>query len=281
MTTYAFRITCKLAGDNFDIKGNTFLVLPAPTPPIKVMSVESKDQLGNRTLILQGGGFSSEEEARAVGAPVKTAVMLAGPLFGVGIDVGILQLKPDTEAATTLEFTFGRPELKKRISTSDFEKKVAESYAPDKALTKKQTLAAQLYNQSHFHLSEAARFLTLISAIEALAERQRRAPAAVVLVERMIEKAATAGELAGCERKSLADGLGNLKRESISSASRRLVKTHCGNSAVEAFTRAYRIRGKLLHDGEPSPGTDLAVENHSLDPLVRRLVVCHVASSWQ
>jgi hypothetical protein len=181
MTTYVFRITCKLAGDNFDIKGNTSLVLPAPTPPIQVMSVESKDQLGNQTLILQGGGFSSEEEARMAGMPVKTAVMLAGLLLGVGIDVGIPQTKPDTKWATTLGGTLGRPFLKSPISTSDFEKKVAESYAPNKTLTKKQTLAAQLYNQSHFHLSDAARFLALISAIEALAERQRRAPATVAL----------------------------------------------------------------------------------------------------
>ena len=103
----------------------------------------------------------------------------------------------------------------------------------------------------------------------------------MALVKRMIEKAATAGDLEESERKSLTDGLGNLKRESISSACRRLVRTHCGDSAVEAFTRAYGIRGELLHNGEPSSETDLGVELLHLDPLVRRLVVNHVASSWQ
>ena len=173
MTTYAFRLTCKLAGENFAIRENTPLILPALTPPIQVMSVQAKDQLGNRTLILQGGGFSLEEEARAAGMPVKTAVMLAGLLLGVGIDVGPnqvlgLQVVPEINRATTLGMTFGRPVLKNPISNSNLEEKVAESYALDKALTKKQTLAAQLYNQSHFQSSDVARFLTLISAIEAL-----------------------------------------------------------------------------------------------------------------
>jgi hypothetical protein len=281
MTTYVFRITCKLAGDNFDIKGNTSLVLPAPTPPIQVMSVESKDQLGNQTLILQGGGFSSEEEARMAGMPVKTAVMLAGLLLGVGIDVGIPQTKPDTKWATTVGFTFDRPVLKRPISNSNLEEKVAKSYAPDKALTKKQTLAAQLYNQSHFQSSDAARFITLISAIEALAEQHRRASATIALVNCMIEEAATAGNLEESERKALTDDLGNLKRESISSACRRLVRTHCGAPAVEAFTRAYGIRGKLLHNGEPPSETNIATEAYLLDRLVRCLVVHHVASSWQ
>jgi hypothetical protein len=281
MTTYAFCFTCKLAGDNFAIKENTPLILPAPMPPIQVILGKSKDQTGDRTLILQGGGFSSEEEARTAGMPVKTAVMLAGLLLGVGIDVGIPQPKPDTEWATTLGFTVDWPILKKPISNSNLEEKVAESYAPDKALTKKQTLAAQLYNQSHFQSSAAACFLTLISAIEALAERHRRASATVALINCMIEEAATAGNLEESERKALTDGLGNLKRESISSACRRLVRTHCGDSAVEAFTRAYGIRGELLHNGEPSSETDLTVEVLHLDPLVRRLVVRHVARSWQ
>ena len=286
MTTYAFRLTCKLAGDNFAIKENTPLILPAPMPPIQVMLGKSKDQTGDRTLILQGGGFSSEEEARTAGTPVKTAVMLTGLLLGVGIDVGPnqvlgLQVVPEINRATTLGIIFGRPVLKRPISNSNLEEKVAESYAPNKALTKKQTLAAQLYNQSHFQSSDAARFLTLISAIEALVERHRRAPATVAFVNRVIENVATTGDLEESERKALIDGLGNLKRESISSACRRLVRTHCGDPAVEDFTRAYGIRGELLHNGEPSPETDLAVELLHLDPLVRRLVVHHVSSSWR
>jgi hypothetical protein len=151
MSTYAFRITCKLAGNNFAIKENTPLVLPAPTPPIQVMLGKSKDQTEGWTLILQGGGFSSEEEARAAGIPVKTAVMLAGLLLGVGIDVGTdqvlspasqhtdsqpiehwqpdvhgLQVVPELDRLAFGFVYFGRPILKRPISNSNLEEKVTE-----------------------------------------------------------------------------------------------------------------------------------------------------------
>jgi hypothetical protein len=303
MTTYAFRLTCKLAGHNFAIKENTPLILPALTPPIQVMLGKSKDQTGDPTLILQGGGFSSEEEARTAGTPVKTAVMLAGLLLGVGIDVGTdqaecsiprladgqpnervhsyvhgLQVVPEIDGLVFVSISASLIR-KKPISPGDFEDAVAKSYALTKVLTKKQTLAAQLYNQSHFHSSDAARFLTLISAIEALAEQKRRPPAAMALVERMIEMSAAGGDLEESERQSLKVSLGNLKRESIGSACRVLVTRHCGESAVKYFTRTYGIRGSLLHKGEPPPGTDFALELQTLDPLVRHLIVQHMAVS--
>jgi hypothetical protein len=147
----------------------------------------------------------------------------------------------------------------------------------NKAFTKKQTLAAQLYNQSHFHLSDTARFLTLISAIEALADQRSKSPATVALIGRMMEMAAAAGN-----PDDLNNGLGNLKQESIRSACRRLVETYCEPAvthAARAFARAYTIRSTLLHEGEPPPGTDLAAELRTLDLLVRHLIVRHVAIS--
>jgi hypothetical protein len=102
-------------------------------------------------LILQGGGFSSEEEARAAGIPVKTAVMLAGLLLGVGIDVGTdqvlspasqhtdsqpiehwqpdvhgLQVVPELDRLAFGFVYFGRPILKRPISNSNLEEKVTE-----------------------------------------------------------------------------------------------------------------------------------------------------------
>ena len=64
------------------------LLLPAPTPPIKVYLPEPKDQTEDPVLIIWGRGFSSEANALSTGAAVKAAVMLAGLRLGVGIDVG-------------------------------------------------------------------------------------------------------------------------------------------------------------------------------------------------
>ena len=64
------------------------LLLPAPTPPIKVYLPEPKDQTEDPVLIIWGRGFSSDAHALSTGAAVKASVMLAGLLLGVGIDVG-------------------------------------------------------------------------------------------------------------------------------------------------------------------------------------------------
>jgi hypothetical protein len=94
----------------------------------------------------------------------------------------------------------------------------------------------------------------------------------------MMEMAAAAGN-----PDDLNNGLGNLKQESIRSACRRLVETYGENPAdtheARAFARAYTIRSTLLHEGESPPGTDLAAELRTLDLLVRRLIVRHVAFS--
>ena len=93
-----------------------------------------------------------------------------------------------------------------------------------------------------------------------------------------------AGAVIGLEegvQKALTRGLGNLKQESIGSACRALVRTHCGEPAANDFRRLYDIRSTLLHDGEPPSGTRLDVELCVLDPLVRLLIARHVAASWR
>jgi hypothetical protein len=302
MKTYAFCIRCPFAGGHFETKERDILLaLPALARPVNVFVPERQNQTDNLFLTLWCGGFSSEAEARAGGAPVKTALMLAGVLLGVGIDVGDdqvvsprplvdgqpderlqsevhgLQVVPEIEGMHFWSLPLGRPV--RRISPGDFEKKVAEGYGLGKPLTKKQTLAAQLYNQSHFLSSEAARFITLISAVEVLAEQSRSSPAAVALVQKLIDMAVAAVDVEASEKQALEKHLGYLKRESIGSACRALVRTHFEEPAVKDFTRLYKTRSELLHNGEPASGTDLAVELRELDLFVRRLVLRQVAAS--
>jgi hypothetical protein len=69
MSTYAFRIICKLAGnyDDFEItEGKIPLVLPAFASLIHVILPKAKDRTAGRTLILQSGDFSSDVGLRFV-----------------------------------------------------------------------------------------------------------------------------------------------------------------------------------------------------------------------
>jgi hypothetical protein len=169
MGTYAFRIKCKLAGNVFSTNEHKFpLILPASTLPIQVSVPKPGSQTADQSLILWCGGFTSEEEARATGVRVKIAVMLAGVLLGFGIDVGTdrvispvvlgkdgqpdehlqpdvhgLQVVPDIEGQILFVQVVGG--LVPKNFPENFQKRVAESYALNKVLTKKQTLAAQLY----------------------------------------------------------------------------------------------------------------------------------------
>jgi hypothetical protein len=304
MTTYAFRITGNLAGGDIETKEREVsLVLPGLERPVNVYLSEREKQTGNCSLTLWCGGFNSEGEARAAGAPVKTAYMLTGVLLGVGIDVGDdevvspaahrkdgqpddrlqpdvhgLQVVPEVEG---MIFGFVRVMRIEKIPTSpaDFQKKVAECYAPDKQLTKKQTLAAHLYGQSHFHASDSARFLTLISAVESLAQQRYSSPTVCTLIDKFVDTTAASVDLEPSEKTSIKDRLGYLKQESIGSACRALVRTHCGEPAVRDFTRHYDIRSNLLHRGEAPAGANLSVELIALDAIVRRIVLAHVAAS--
>jgi hypothetical protein len=74
--TYEFRITCYLAGGNFETEEREIaLELPGYPRPITV-NLPDKRAAGDRLVIFRCGGFQSESEARAAGEPLKTAVML-------------------------------------------------------------------------------------------------------------------------------------------------------------------------------------------------------------
>ncbi len=293
MEAYAFYIRCVLTGGDFEIdEWEMRLPLPKPARPIDATLGKLVGRTAEWTLHLRANGFPSEAEARAVAVPVRTAIVLAGVLLGVGIDVGSEQTVGHPPATTTagpsglvigpeiggkgsLNVWAGRPV--RRLLPGDFEEAFAESYALDRPLTKRQILATQLYNQSHFHTSEAARLFTLISAVESMAERGSKSPAAVALVQRMIELTGPKSDVEEDELVALRNGLLDLRRQSISAACRALVRTHCGAPAEKSFVQAYSLRSALLHDGEPPSGTDLAAESRELDALVRLLVTRHVA----
>src|SRR5262249_15750858 len=242
---------CKLSGGEIEtIERQVRIALPLPAPSPIVFLPPPKKLGDERTVVIQGGGFTSAEEAHAAGVPVKRALMLAGVVLGVGIDVGNdepvswaarrgdgepddrlqpyvhgLQVVPELDPLLFGFLFLGR--TVKRLSLEQFEAAVSDGYPWGPALSKKQLLAAELYNESHFHRGGNARFLTLVTAVEALVERDYRSEASVVLLDRTIETIASS-DVMDAEKKALVSGIENLKRHSIGSASRRLVRMLCG-----------------------------------------------------
>lgn len=296
--TYAFRITLSLAGGVIETKEPTVLLTLPDLPTIEVHLHARNEESKQSDITVWCGGFKSEAEAHTAGARVKTALVLTGLLLGVGIDAGNdqitsaaltskdgkpderlqpevhgLQVVPDIDGLLFGSLRFGQPYTP--ISPDTLQKKVVECYALDKPLGEKQMLAAQLYNHSHFHATDAVRFVTLISSVESLAERRKRPSQVSDLIERMIQIARQTLGRGEANTESLIGGLRNLQDESISTACRALVKEYCGAAKAKAFTRQYEIRSRLLHNGTPPEGIDLNLEVIALDNLVRLLLVRH------
>lgn len=291
---YDFQVTCRISGGIIESDERAFDFQP-PAPAQLVHGAVSKPQAGIRdssiSLTLTGGGFASEDEARTAGESAQRAAMLAGLLLGVGIDIGtdlavghppkhgpgeVTGLKIHATAADlrSLNFWVGRPVTP--LTVGSISNALKESYAVGRRLHPKQLLAVQLYNQSHFHPSDSPRFVTLVSAIETLAVRAARDPKSLEFVERVLVMATDACDLEPDQRASLIGGLRELRQQSIRTACRILVRTHCGESDEKTFDRAYNIRSTMLHEGEPPPGTCLDNEAHELNHLVGRLLVAHI-----
>jgi hypothetical protein len=188
---------------------------------------------------------------------------------------GGLQIVP--EGSTPDSPASSRAESEESISLRDFEKAVIKSYAAGQRLSKKQVLPAALYNESYFHSSSAGRFLSLMNALEVMAVPAEKSPAAKALVEQMIRSVSQPDALPEkAERDCLIRGIWQLRRQSIPSASRALVRTLCGESAVDLHDRAYQIRNAMILEGRPRTEVDLAKECSDLDELVKQLVVKRV-----
>jgi hypothetical protein len=234
------------------------LILPA-LPAVEAYITASDDQHNHTDITTWCGGFNSEAEAHTAGLRVKTALILTGILLGVGIDAGTDQVispaftqkdgTPDDKLQPEVHGLHVVPEIDDQlfgslyfdrpytpISPETFQKKVAECFA----------LGRPLSNHSHFHATDAVRFTTLISSVEALAERKRRPRESLDMIGEMIQMLKKSGE---SDTTSLLAGLENFKNESIGSACRALVREHCGNDKASAFDRHYKIRSSLLHDG--------------------------------
>ncbi|MFC2085781.1 hypothetical protein ACFLRO_01070 [Bacteroidota bacterium] len=109
-------------------------------------------------------------------------------------------------------------------------------------------LAVELYNLTLFDSTPETRFLSLVTVVEVLASRARRAHKLRQLLTRFIDSVDEAG-LDAEQAQVLKQGLGNLKRESVGQACRRLVGEMLDQNSASYFADCYSARSELLHTG--------------------------------
>lgn len=260
-------------------------------------------------LILLGGGFSSEEEAYAYGIRAKNSLIVCSSILQVGIDVGVEIRTNEVELCTPqalqdlilreegtrlldnvyglsvypednpicISFTsaFGIVGMPAEKFVNEFIK--AYNLEPHK-FTDKQLLAFELYSWSHFESSSRAKFITLVTVIECLSHREKQTQDIVSHIEKLID--VTKNELADSEEKfSTIERLGDLKRESISNACRKLVDRYLGKEDMKVFNTCYTIRSQLVHTGKVRKNIDFNEYLFKLNDIVSRLLIESIKSA--
>lgn len=148
-------------------------------------------------------------------------------------------------------------------------KAVELAMAVDEPMSEERQVAYDLYAASFSQPSPDARFLLLMLAMEAMIEPLPREQAVVNHVAKL-EEATRNAELPQDQRQSLLNSLEFLRKESISQAGRRLVRTlgerrYAEMSPSRFFTDSYALRSRLVHGAHPLP--TLNEINHRAAPL--------------
>ena len=131
-------------------------------------------------------------------------------------------------------------------------------YLNSRRLTEKQVLSSEIYASSFFDVSARSRFVTLVTAVEALLEPLERSDEVQALVAEL--KAMTLrskrSKIDEPTRESIIGSLERLRHQSISQAGRtfadRLIPNDLfdGQSSADFFTRCYEWRSQIVHRGK-------------------------------
>jgi hypothetical protein len=259
-----------------------------------------RHRFGARTNhVFLGTGFIAYDEAHDCGLRLKQALGLFAAKKRIGLDVTQrvgLAIAPNIKASMDaqnggqtrddvhgLDVYAEQPPVTRltsefygelKYSVRDYEAPLQGYYEVQTTLTKKQQLALDLYNLSHFENVPKTRFLTLITVVEVLAKKAKQSLAVRALLKDL-KKTVSSSILTADEKEDLRQGLGRIKRESISSACRSFVSKFASEEDVAFFKECYDARSELLHRGEtkyPQPNDPSRLDDLVSRPLISSIV---------
>ena len=250
-----------------------------------------------------GGPFASENQARDAAEKTKRALLCWAIEQRLGIDFGSRKQRSMATNAylAMLEKQHGHPfrndihgidvyehvEKLKFVSVNGkatvgkypprFIDTFQREYLNSRQLTEKEVLASEIYASSFFDVSPRSRFITLVTAVEALLEPPKRSHKVEALVEEL--KAKTQKSKID-EWKSILGDLEKLKRQSIGQAGRmladRLIPNEFfdGQSSADYFRRCYALRSQILHHGTiEDDSEDIWHLANTMEDFVHRLLL--------
>jgi hypothetical protein len=292
--TYAFRLRFHVEPAHRFESDVSELVVPDSAVRLSAPIGETFAQ--SRVLKLTEVGFRTEAEAQEQGRRWHDAVLIAGLRMRKGFDLGRYKLSGGLTAAGVAHFSqhFGA-EVRNDVHGLDvyedrgqkFVEVTAEAATASRIevfldalkeargsnpLADKLRLACELYGLSRFANEPRVHLLTLITAVEAVADPAPSGPLVDWLVGLWLQ--ALPPPLATDE--SFLGRLRELKRESISRACARTVGTVLGDERAREFKKLYGTRSTLVHKGFVA-GTDLVEETAAAEEIVSELLLKTIA----
>lgn len=273
-----------------------------PGGDCELKAVAKASSRGGQHMVLRSGAFPSEQEALAAGQALCSGLLLHSLRGGYGVaiaertpkavltDVGKRLLGGVRDDALGVEVfedsgdvRFFRADME--LSTGEpahlFAERLGAAAAAVRQCDERVLVSYTLYADARFDRSSVSRFLMLVMAIEALAERPERSPRELEVLETLIGSVEGAG-LDQRQAAALIDALHSLKQVSISFACRSYLA-----EAIEAgvvtdrdagthFTECYKIRGQIVHGGTTPDVGDLLTRSNRLEPTVRELLIARM-----
>ena len=260
-----------------------------------------------------GGPFASEDEARDAAEKTKRALLYWAIEQRLGIDFGDRKQRSMATNAylVMLEKQRGHPfrndihgidvyehveklkfvSVNGKATVGKYPPRLIDTfqreYVSSRQLTEKQVLASEIYASSFFDVSARSRFITLVTAVEALLERPKRSD----VVEELVEEFKAKTRLSNIDeqtKKSIIGSLEDLKHASITQAGRtlagRLIPSGLfdGQSSADFFTRCYNLRSQMLHRGKIENGSvDMLHLANVIEDFVHRLLLAALNSAPQ
>ena len=152
-------------------------------------------------------------------------------------------------------------------------------YSNTKNFSEKQLLSSEIYTSSFFDISPRSRFITLLTAVEALLESNKHPEN----IQELIDEFKTYTKQSNIDKPikdSIIGSLEKLKSQSIGQAGRMLAsrlipkEIFNGKSSAEFFNYCYDLRSQILHSGKvEDESVDIRLLANVMEQYVHRLLL--------
>ncbi len=272
--------------------------------PVTLQSAKQETPIDNAVdFVLRSAQFETEVEANECGGKLESSIALVGVSRAIGLDSGerfggggitkygakllipdcdVLNDRPGLtvyEDKVSTRFFSMTASFRKTTPAEIIRRDFARFFGASARLSQRQLLSAQLYCASQFEALRT-RFITLVMAVEVLAERSRRSEGALLFLND-VDAQLIASHLSDEEKSALRSGLRDLREVSIGRSGRNMIarflagRTYGGSDGSAFFGKCYRIRSELVHDGHAEQPDAVRESLGELDRMVADLILAN------